>query len=420
MDKCTHNIGGKSKIDLDISSLDAPCLFNREIYNNFLRKTLNIKVEYDSYQKTFPNICTPLAGIIDYYKKKNILFNFVDLGDQNGYGAKTRFWDPYIVEKTSSDEISYPFDKVWKFSTPEGVQRIMNSFVEKIRCSEIVEPGILQGITWCINETLDNVLQHANTDSGFVMGQIHKDSHRVVVAIFDSGRGILKSFRDSNYCPLPKSPKDAITLALQENVTRDKAVGQGNGMWGLAQLVQNNGGALRISSGGAGLIFDTTGHHDMALKQCLSLGEEHGTTLVDFQLNYKEKIDVDEVLGNPMIDVWLDNHENPSGTTQYSIAEDCEGTGTRLAAERLRNIIINGYKENKTNIEIDFSGINFVSSSFSDELLGKLVASFGIVNFLRIFTLSNVSNQIETTINRSIEQRLAQKYYDPSIPDPND
>ena len=89
------------------------------------------------------------------------------------------------------------------------------------------------------------------------MGQHLKDSHRIAISIFDYGRGILKSFKDSNYHNMPRTAKDAITLALQEKVTRDPNVGQGNGMWGLSELVLNNGGLLRIISSEAGIQFNS-------------------------------------------------------------------------------------------------------------------------------------------------------------------
>lgn len=402
-------------IDVDFGKLDSPYFLNKQIWNRFCRGILKIDIHFNSDVVSYPNICIPIAGIIDYYRKLGVEFTITDINDRDGYVTKTHFWNPYIVEQTSKSELCYPFDKVWKFSTPEGVQSIMDSFIQKIRSSAVVESGILQAITWCINETLDNVLQHANSDCGYIMGQLHKDSHRVVISIFDNGRGILQSFKDSNFTPLPASVTDAITTALQENVTRDRNIGQGNGMWGLAQMVKNNGGTLRVSTGGEGLAFEKDTQDPLKLARCVNMGKDHASTLVDFQLDYNTPISVNDILGNNMTDLWLEDRETPAGIIRYSVIKDCEGTGTRLAAERFRNTIINGFKENKSKIEIDFDGINFVSSSFADELLGKLIAEFGIVDFLMIFVLTNISNQLKMTINRSIEQRFAQKYYDHSI-----
>jgi hypothetical protein len=77
---------------------------------------------------------------------------------------------------------------------------------------------------------MDNVLQHSNQPFGYVMGQIHQTSKHIAFCIFDPGIGIFNTLKGSVHAP--RSHLDAITLAIKEGVTRDKAVGQGNGMWG--------------------------------------------------------------------------------------------------------------------------------------------------------------------------------------------
>src|SRR5699024_11745283 len=57
-------------------------------------------------------------------------------------------------------------------------------------------------------------------------------------------------------CALPicfrfKSPFDAITSAMKRGFTRDKKTNQGNGLWGMSQLILNNRGILNIISSGA-------------------------------------------------------------------------------------------------------------------------------------------------------------------------
>lgn len=412
-----YNKPYSKNIFVDISSLDAPRKFNQEIWHRVRKDILDITIEFNSAHKTFPNICLLIAGIIDYYREQRVNFNFQDRNNTDGYITNTHFQAPCNAD-IKSDLLNYPFDKVWTFSTPEGISNLTDTFVDKIRTSEVVEEGVLRGITWCINETMDNVLQHANISKGLIMGQHLKDSHRIAISIFDYGRGILKSFKDSNYYK-PRTAKDAITLALQEKVTRDPNVGQGNGMWGLSELVFNNGGLLRIISSEAGIQFNSRDVSDIPLSQCIYLGSENACTLVDFQLDYLSAIDIDRILGG-MVDLWMENHETDAGKISFSLAQEANGTGTRQAAERLRNMILNAYNEKKCKIIIDFEGINFLSSSFADELLGKLLVKFGLINFMQIFELVNISSSNKVVINRSVQQRMAQMYYDETISLPKD
>lgn len=398
---------------------------NKRLYSPIKKDVTQFSIIFDSESGLFPNVCLPIAGVLDFYKARGIQFQIATEQKVTGaYTEMTRLWDPYIVEEATPLKLAYPFDRVWKFNSPEGIAKITDAFLDKIRASACVESGVLQGLEWCINETLDNVLQHAESNGiGFIMGQLHKDQNRLAIAVFDYGRGILKSFQDSNYHPCPRSVIDAISLALQERVTRDQKIGQGNGLWGLAQAVQDNGGRLQVSSGGQGLCYDNNTHdnrdpfHRVPLENCLTLGAGAGTTLIDFQLDYDKTINVARFLGENRANLWLEDHEDATGNLTFSVSKECDGTGTRQAAERFRNMIVNAYTEQPCHITIDFSDIHFVSSSFADELIGKLVVLFGFLNFSETFKLQNIDKSCKTIINRSVFQRLAHEYYEEELPE---
>ena len=93
------------------------------------------------------------------------------------------------------------------------------------------------------------------------------------------------------------------------------------------------------------------------------------------------------------------------------------GTGTRIAAQKFKNKILNSFREERKKVVLDFQGINVVSSSYADELIGKIVAEKGFLYFLNYFELRNLSPFNMSVVNRSVEQRMAQKYYDASMPD---
>ena len=66
---------------------------------------------------------------------------------------------------------------------------------------------------------------------------------------------------------------------------------------------------------------------------------------------------------------------------------------------------------------MNFKVINVVSSSFADELIGKIVAEKGFFYFTQLFEIKNLSPFNINVVNRSVEQRMAQKYYDENISD---
>ena len=87
-----------------------------------------------------------------------------------------------------------------------------------------------------------------------------------------------------------------------------------------------------------------------------------------------------------------------------------EGTGTRESAMRLKNEIINSIKGKMLVAEIDFSGIEVVSSSYIDELIAKLLIELGLFQFNRRIVLKNMSELLQKTLQKSVVQRIIEDY----------
>ena len=205
-------------------------------------------------------------------------------------------------------------------------------------------------------------------------------------------------------------------MALQEKITRDENIGQGNGMWGLGRIVTENGGTFEIQSNAANLLFKE-GKTRTVTTQKYNIGKYNNLTYVDFQLDYLNQTDIVKALnGHEPLDMWLEDHDLEK-YLYFSLQDDCVGTGTRIAAQKLKNQIFNALNEEKKKVVLDFKGINVVSSSFADELIGKIVAEKGFFYFTQLFEIKNLSPFNINVVNRSVEQRMAQKYYDENISD---
>ena len=358
---------------------------------------------------TYPNACVPLAGIIDFYRQKGIRF---DIQYQRGSYAKHVRLDCalQVEDPVNDNELIYPLDKVWTFSSSEGVGKLVDAISSHIRKADLIESGIVSSIEWCINEAMDNVLQHSSCDKGYVMGQLHKATKMFAICIFDTGIGIFNSLRNTPH--KPPTAFDAITMAMQERVTRDTSVGQGNGLWGLSNIVNANGGSIRISSCGA-RYSHYDGQPTKVMDGDFNLGSKQGTTMIDFRLDYAKPINIAEALaGYEPTDLVLEEHEDDEENITIVVSKEAHGTGTRQSAEKLRNFAENLRNEKKKRLIFDFEGVNIVSSSFADELVGKILAKNGFVGFMQNYRIKNLSSINAAIINRSVEQRMAQKYYD--------
>ncbi len=285
--------------------------------------------------RTYPNVCVPLAALMDWYKLKGYDFRCQFLGENN-YVGHTCLNEPLQVEGfINSTEILFPLDKVWKYNSAEGENALVTAVVNAVRESIEVEKGIISSIEWCLNEVMDNVLQHSISGVGYMMGQVHKEKKRVSLCVFDMGVGIYGSLKKSKHCP--RTPLDGLTMALQEKVTRDEEIGQGNGMWGLKRVIDESGGNLTIESNSA--MFRCVGNKvETKSVQSYTAGDFSNATLVDFQLDTSSSIDIVQALnGYEPLDFWLEEHE-VEDSLYFSLQKDSVGTGTRMAAQKFKNI----------------------------------------------------------------------------------
>ena len=367
-----------------------------------------VNLNFSHVQRIFSNCAVPLAAILDYFKKNHQIF--FDRIDTNNRIFPIHFLEPLNTTLNQDILSSTPLNKVWSFSNSSDVNIIVDSLVDELRKIEQFETGVLDGLTWSLNEVMDNVLQHSGVSSGFVMGQIHRRRKHIAFCVSDNGQGIFNSLKSSIH--QPKDPIEALQIAVQESVTRDKAIGQGNGMFGLNQIVKHNKGRLTIISNTAS--YNLENDKVSLLSNVPTISEENGGTTVDFQLDYKNQVSISEALtikGKPhtgYVNYYLENLENEDGDLVYTLKQWQDGIGTRPSGKKLRTQLLNNYRETKRRIVIDFADLRVISSSFADELLGKLVLEFGFFGFNNIVKLKNMNELIQQIVQRSVAQRMAE------------
>lgn len=364
----------------------------------------DLKLVFRAGLRAFPNACVPIAGLIEYYKSTSLQFDAVNVPS---YIRRIRVLDPLSVIQDSSTLTMAPLDKVWKFENSEEISLLVDGFIGEVYKQAISEKGVIEGITWCLNEVMDNVLQHSDVDCGYVMGQIHKSTKHIAFCIFDAGRGIYNSLRLSKHAP--RNPVDAITLAVKEGVTRDVKIGQGNGMWGLHNIVKANSGILVITSNSAS--YRLRGASIQTYDHLPVISPTLGMTTVDFQIDFAKGISIADALGgHTPVNLRLEALEDERGNIHFMLSEKSSGTGTRQSGQRIRNELTNIHRETNRVIEVDFQGISVISSSFADELIGKLVAEYGFFGFTQVFRLKNMNEIVQSIVNRSVSQRMASTF----------
>lgn len=377
---------------------------NINLRKNRSDKYIKLVLETDFFSA--PEVIAPMAGIIDLLKSQE--FNvFTEYNENQLY--LSGFHNPYTIAKNQYELLS-PMYKVWKYNSPEEVYSIVTALVKYLNTRVICAKGVVEAFEWTVNEVMDNVIQHSQSQFGYIVCTATSGSH-ISVAIYDNGIGILKSFQNSKY--RFRSPADAIMASMQEGTTSNPAIGQGNGLWGMSKLISNNKGQLSIMSSNASVSIDE--HNNVYRRdKRVTINCAHpitAGTLVDFQFQCNNEIVISEVFGANyvMTNLNLEELEDEKNRIHIQVKDFSFGYATRQAGERARILTVNyaTQSDKKQQILIDFEGVGIVASSFADEFLGKLVQHFGFIQFNNLFKIVNISESNMAIINRSIMQRIS-------------
>lgn len=228
------------------------------------------------------------------------------------------------------------------------------------------------------------------------------------ICVYDCGIGVFESLSESKHKPATEI--DAITMAIQEGVGDGK--GQGNGLYGLYQIVDENGGKLTITSGKSSIMLKngTLEKYDNGVL----VADKHAGTIVDFQLDLSQKIDLQSALrsldGFDGFDIRIDDMWQDDDWLKYDVYENCCGIGTRFAGEELRNDVRNILRKMNAPIILDFSSVKACSSSFIDEFVAKLMVEMGFLEFNKLIRIVNMNKIVSHLCERSIAMRMHQSW----------
>jgi anti-sigma regulatory factor (Ser/Thr protein kinase) len=356
----------------------------------------------------YPNGAVPFAAVLAFLRDTTDQLISVRLRD----GSRLQHIEnPLTVatfDRWGGDTLTH---SVWRYDTEADAQKLTNMYMEALTDQVQCEEGVIDSITWCLYEVMDNVFAHSHAGSGFVMMQLHRTERRCVIAVADTGIGIQRSLVEAKAAPIEvlRDPSASIEFALEQGATSKGGAHQGNGLYGLRRAVEINGGALNVTSGwgrwefrGGQVQCRTDRYRELPDKN------DHQSTLVDWQLDCSRKVRIDEALGSSPINDFLETIEDDEGVYRVSVSEIEESLGSRKLGAEIRTRLENYLKAGAQFVVLDFKGVGVVSSSFADEVLAKLAGSMGELEFRRRVFVDNASVTNRGLIERAISLRLGE------------
>ncbi len=363
-------------------------------------------VDLTQLQQIYPNGAVPFAATLAHLQSAHEVDVRVAAGSRMSHISQPMTLGKY--ERYGDTPLTH---SVWRYDSEKDAQRLTNMFMEALTDQVACEEGVIDSITWCLYEVLDNVFQHSRAEAGYVMMQLHREQRRCAIAVADTGIGIQKSLfltRAANV-EILRDPGASINHSLQQGVTSKGGENQGNGLFGLRRAVEINGGRLTVRSGwGEWRLRDGEVSWDSDRRRPLVDKEDHQATLVDWQLDCSSKVRIDDALGwsKSLGSELLESIEDDAGVHRISVMELEESLGSRKLGAEVRTRLANYLAAGAEFVMLDFKGVGVISSSFADEVLAKLALSMGELEFRRRVFVDSASVTNRRLIETAIERRL--------------
>lgn len=289
-----------------------------------------------------------------------------------------------------------------------AVDVVMKKTLEAIE----VDRDRFKALEWSLNEITDNVINHSNSSVGGMMQlTISRTSAKpkFEFVVCDAGVGIPRSLRSGAHAL--HNDVEALDRAIREGVTRDKAVGQGNGLFGSWRVTVAAKGMFDVYSGWAALHSSPKGIH--FLKETVPMDGSLIVSSIDLStpLSIEDALTFGGKPHSPLDYIDLNYSQTDEPQIVVSILDEAtKGFGTRASGAPLR-LLLKNLSENVPDrrIVLDFSDIPLISSSFADEAIGKLVFDLGVDRFKERFEFRHVDETVRTLIERAIQQRLGMR-----------
>lgn len=269
----------------------------------------------------------------------------------------------------------------------------------------------LAAFGWSINEITDNVLVHAKSPvGGLVQVRSFPKDEKAEFVVADAGVGIPETLREGH--PTLTLDTYALRKAILEGVTSNKSRGQGNGLYGSFQMCRHGESAFELHSGYASLTFVPKRKKPLRAK---NEGLPCNGTLVAVTIDFSKPTLLEEALSfqgrkhEPLVDFVETKYEQSAdGDMYFKLVDESPSFGSRMAGKPVRTKLLNLYGMHSSGrISIDLSNVPLISSSFADEVFGKLFLKVCAVGFMRRFELMNVEDIVRHIIDKAIAQRVS-------------
>lgn len=371
-----------------------------------------IKLNFSGCTLAFSGAILPICARVLHFQGKGIDF-FLDLPRDprlnklflNANWAHLIAPDDFDPASPSATSRQFP---ATRYTTHAEQETVLNELLERLLA---VIPNFSRkafaAVEWSLNEISDNVLNHSQSDIGGILQLSLFDprTSRVEFTIADAGFGVPSTLRAARSGI--ETDADALVQSVRSGVTRNPVDFQGNGLYGTFEICRVGGGRFSLNAG-HGALFSV----NQAVEARNEIIDLCGTT-VDAVIDFSEPqlleraLAIDGRVHKPVDYIELRYEQDGLHAVPFKLQEQAHSFRSRPAGRPINTKLGNLVDAcDGQVIYVDFEGIPVISSSFADEVFGKLFLALGPMRFMQSIRLVNVSPTVQALVDRAITQRM--------------
>lgn len=371
-----------------------------------------IELDFSRCEAAFSSAMLPLCAHILRLRDSRVDIHLVaPQTERLGRLFRNTGWGHFLCPRDFDPPRSTRFSRQFpaaRYTTHEEQEALLNDLLEHLLS---VVPNFnrsaFAAVEWALNEITDNVINHSASPVGGLLQLSFLDSttQRVEFTVADAGVGVAKTLRESR--PDITTDVDALLQSVRSGVTRNKKDFQGNGLYGTLEICRAGGGKFTLNAGYGALICSN------GVVNAKSDAASFTGTTVDAVINFSEPallekaLSIDGVIHKPVDYIELRYEQDDLRTIPFMLTEQATSFRSRPAGRPVKTKLANLIDACPGQVVfVDFQNITVVSSSFADEVFGKLFVELGPMRFMNAVRLVNTTPTVQTLIDRAITQRM--------------
>ena len=362
---------------------------------------VRIEVNFDAVNFFYPDGMAPFVASVNYFVNQGLSIGITEPKTSKLF----KYWEfSGWLDGIQNTGNILPRHSTYVPLTPytnaEGIYDFLSNVEEVLATSEVFPEGVLTAFEWAFYEISDNVLLHSeSSEPSWLQMTNYPNKQQVEFVVVDTGKGIRASLSES--IPDLATDQESVERAVEKGITRNREIGQGNGLSGTLSIASNAKGWMNIHSGRGQFRWMEDRVHQRSTSY-------HPGTLVTVTLPTDKSIDVSEALWGHEPTPAFESQYYTGDEILFVLREEASHFGNRSTGEKLRLKLRNIAEINpKESVVIDFENVDVMSSSFADEFIAKFVKELGTTSFFGRYRFKGLSQFAATTVDKVIAQRLA-------------